>query len=92
MLVAAIFSSCGEDGLDVLDVEVPAGYELSAGTSSIFVNSSKAYDSPADWVSGQYSTRFNRGDKLYDDMRTSSNGYGGGLGLRICRLFLRQLP
>ena len=79
-LIASILSSCGEDGLDVLDVEVPAGYELSAGTSTLFVNSSKAYDLAADWVSGTYASRFNRGDRLYDDMRTSSNGYGGGLG------------
>jgi len=67
-------------GLDVTDVEVPEGYELSAGTSTVFMNSSKAYDSPADWVSGSYSSRFIRGDKLYDDMRTQSNDYGGGLG------------
>ena len=77
---AAILASCSEDGIDVLDVEVPDGYELSAGTSSIFMTSSKAFDSPADWVSGEYSRRFIRGDKLYDDMRTSSNGLGGGLG------------
>lgn len=72
--------SCHEEGLDVLDVVVPDGYALSAGTSTIFMNSSKAYDSEADWVSGSYLSRFTRGDKLYDDMRTSSNGYGGGLG------------
>lgn len=78
--LAAILSSCEGDGLDVLDVEVPADYALSAGTSTIFPNSSKAYDAPADWVSGEYNIRFNRGDKLYDDMRTSSNNYGGGLG------------
>ena len=81
LLFPALFLSCGEEeGLDVLDVEMPAGYEMSAGTSSIFMNSSKSYDSPAPWVSGTYASRFNRGDKLYDDMRTSSNGYGGGLG------------
>ncbi len=72
--------SCDTEGLDVLDVEVPQGYALSAGTSTIFLNSSKAFDTQADWVSGANSTRFFRGDKLYDDMRTSSNGYGGGLG------------
>ena len=62
------------------DLEVPAGSSLSAGISTVFMNSSKAYDSPADWLSGSYATRFIRGDKLYDDMRTSSSGYGGGLG------------
>ena len=72
--------SCDDEGLDVLDIEVPEGYALSAGTSSIFMNSSKAYDSEADWVTGTLASRFTRGDRLYDDMRTSSNDYGGGLG------------
>lgn len=76
-----LLTSCDPSGgLDVTDVDVPEGYELSAGTSTIFMNSSKAYDTPADWVSGSYASRFIRGDKLYDDMRTSSNEYGGGLG------------
>lgn len=69
-----------DDSLDVLDIEVPAGYSLSAGTSTVFLNSSVAYDSESPWVSGSYLTRFVRGDRLYDDVRTSSNGEGGGLG------------
>ncbi len=77
---ASLLASCDSDGLDQLDIEVPAGYELSAGTSTIFLNSSVAYDSEAPWVSGNYLTRFVRGDKLYDDVRTSANGDGGGLG------------
>ncbi|WP_301702517.1 di-heme oxidoredictase family protein [uncultured Muribaculum sp.] len=72
--------SCDDEGLDVLDIEVPEGYALSAGTSTIFMNSSKAYDSEAEWVTGALASRFTRGDRLYDDMRTSSNDYGGGLG------------
>ena len=44
------------------------------------MNSSKAYDSEAEWVTGALASRFTRGDRLYDDMRTSSNDYGGGLG------------
>lgn len=77
----SLLTSCDpSEGLDVTDVDIPDGYELSAGTSTIFMNSSKAYDTPADWVSGSYATRFIRGDKLYDDMRTSESGYGGGLG------------
>jgi len=78
--VLATIVSCEKEGLDIDDVEVPAGYALSAGTSTIFMNSSKSFDSPADWVTGTYESRFNRGDRLYDDIRTSSNGYGGGLG------------
>lgn len=68
--VAALLAGCGSDGLDVLDIEVPAGYGLSAGTSTIFLNSSVAYDSEAPWVKGDYLTRFVRGDRLYDDVRT----------------------
>ncbi len=79
--MAATLTGCDDnDGLDVLDIEVPAGYELSAGTSTIFLNSSVAFDSEAPWVSGDYLTRFVRGDRLYDDVRTSTNGQGGGLG------------
>ena len=58
----------------------PEGYALSAGASTVFMRSSKAFDSPAEWLTGTYASRFIRGDKLYDDMRTSANGYGGGLG------------
>ncbi len=80
LAVALAVMSCDDEGLDVLDIEVPEGYALSAGTSTIFMNSSKAYDSEAEWVTGALASRFTRGDRLYDDMRTSSNDYGGGLG------------
>ena len=75
-----IGTSCEDEGLDVRDIEIPSGYALSAGTSTLFMNSSKAYDSPADWVSGTYKSRFFAGDGLYDDIRTSDNDTGGGLG------------
>jgi CxxC motif-containing protein (DUF1111 family) len=78
-LTCCTLAAC-DDGLDVLDVEVPDGYALSAGTSTVFLNSSIAYDTEADWVSGTYLTRFNRGNQLYDNVRTSTNGEGGGLG------------
>ena len=73
-------SACDNDGIDILDIEIPDGYALSAGTATNFLNSSLAYDTPADWVSGVYENRFNQGDRLYDDVRTSGNGHGGGLG------------
>ncbi len=73
-------TACSDEGLDLTDVEVPAGYSLSAGTSTIFLNSSVAYDTEAPWVSGEYMTRFVRGDRLYDDVRTSTTSDGGGLG------------
>ena len=80
LVVALAVRSWDDEGLEVLDIEVPEGYALSAGTSTIFMNSSKAYDSEAEWVTGALASRFTRGDRLYDDMRTSSNDYGGGLG------------
>ena len=80
-VLATLLAACNmDDGMDVLDVEIPEGYALSAGTSTIFINSSKAYDTPADWLTGNYSVRFNRGDRLYDDVRTTVSDYGGGLG------------
>lgn len=51
LCLSAGLTACDDDGIDVLDIEIPEGYALSAGTSTIFMNSSKAYDSPADWVS-----------------------------------------
>lgn len=73
-------SACEDNGTDVLEIEIPQGYALSAGTSTNFLNSSLAYDTPADWVTGAYENRFNQGDRLYDDVRTSGNEHGGGLG------------
>ncbi len=73
-------SACESDGMGAEDIEVPAGYALSAGTATNFLKSSFAYDTPADWITGAYDKRFTRGDKLYDDSRTSGNGIGGGLG------------
>ncbi len=78
---ALLVNACDEsEQLDVTDIKVNKGYALSAGISTIFSNSSKAYDQESDWVQGTYLTRFVRGDKLYGDARTSANGYGGGLG------------
>lgn len=74
-------SACSdEDGLDVQDMDIPYGYELSAGTSTNFLSSSYAYDTESDWVTGSNLMRFRNGDKLYDDLRTSNSDYGGGLG------------
>lgn len=77
----AVAASCEDDGgIVASDIEVPEGYALSAGTSTIFTQSTFAYDSDADWLSGEYTTRFNRGDRLYKNARVGSNDYGGGLG------------
>ena len=48
--LAFSLAACDDDGLDVRDVEIPQGYALSAGISTIFLNSSVAYDTQADWI------------------------------------------
>ena len=55
--------------------------ELSAGYSTIFSSSPDAYDTNADWVTGELLTRFNRGDGLYDGSRGTGSNTGGGLSL-----------
>lgn len=77
-----MLTACSDDDkLDVTDIEVPTGYELSAGTATGFYNSSVAYDQGARWLSGSYNARFNSGDQLYDNAKSSNeNGHGGGLG------------
>lgn len=50
LCLSAGLTACDDDGIDVLDIEIPEGYALSAGTSTIFMNSSKAYDSPRERV------------------------------------------
>lgn len=82
LLAVWSLTACDEvDGITVEDIDVPEGYELSAGTSTIFYNSPLAYDQPAGWISGAYDLRFNSGDRLYDNVKTSNeNGSGGGLG------------
>lgn len=55
--------------------------ELSAGRSTIFTSTGKAYDTPAEWVTGELYTRFLSGDALYDNPRVADgNPINGGLG------------
>lgn len=85
LLLSALLASC-EDGMDDKlirntsgDVALPE--ELSAGISTIFMSSSKAYDQPASWIEGELLSRFTSGDVLYDDARTGDNDPNtGGLG------------
>lgn len=79
-LILPLASSCESGGFGVEEIEIPVGYALSAGTATNFLNSTFAYDTPADWISGKYDKRFTSGDGLYDDARTTSNSTGGGLG------------
>ena len=60
------------------DIEALEGYQLSAGTSTVFNNSSFAYDTEADWVANipANEKRFTHGDRLYDNPMNSGNGLG----------------
>lgn len=74
-----------EDGLDDTEIYKPNGKlarleELSAGNSTIFTSSPKAYDQAASWITGEYETRFNQGDNIYDRSRGTGDGIGNGLG------------
>lgn len=55
--------------------------ELSAGRSTIFTSTGKAFDTPANWVTGSLYDRFLSGDALYDNPRVADgNPVNGGLG------------
>ena len=85
LLVGVLFSSC-EKGLDDTLIRKPNGTvakqeELSAGYSTIFSTGPDAYDMAAEWVTGELSDRFNRGNSLYDTSRgVDESGGLGGLG------------
>lgn len=81
--ISGIIACEDSDGLEAtgIDMTVPEGYALSAGTSTTFFNSPYAYDQAADWLSGTYDVGFTTGDRLYDNTKSSNeNGHGGGLG------------
>ncbi len=86
LVTAGLFCfSCEADSYDDTLIIKPNGKvalpaELSAGVSTVFMSTSKAYDSGADWLIGENASRFVMGDKLYDDSRVSGTGIGGGLG------------
>ena len=80
-IVLTALWGCENDGLevkDIRDIEVPEGFVLSAGTSTVFKNSSYAYDTDADWVGNipANEKRFTHGDRLYDNPMNSGNGLG----------------
>lgn len=79
----ALLSSCEKEEYE--DIYKPNGEiaslsELSAGESTIFTFTSVAYDTPADWATGDLYQRFLDGDGLYDTPRHSGTGTYGGLG------------
>lgn len=85
MLAAGLLMGCEAEDLEDWQVRKPNGNvasdkELSAGISTIFSSAPDAYDTQADWVTGELEERFNKGDHLYDDARGVDNVHGGGLG------------
>jgi len=84
LLLSLFFQACKQE--EQVDILTPGGRvalpeELSAGASTIFTSTSKAYDTPSDWVTGDLMERFLEGDALYDDPRVSGESpSSGGLG------------
>ncbi len=85
LVIAGALFSCEQHGLDDKEIYKPNGKlalpeELSAGISTIFSSSSKAYDTPVYWLTDELNRRFNLGDDLYDRPRGTGIEIGGGLG------------
>lgn len=83
MLLVVVLTACEDDGLETIDfVESHdaelSNYALSAGTSTIFLNSSLAYDNEAEWIRADAAnfTRWKHGNSLYDNAIPSSGGLG----------------
>ncbi len=80
-----LLAACTDDNEDNIILK-PNGKpalaeELSAGTATVFVTGTTAYDSPASWVTGSLEKRFYAGDRLYDNPRNSDQDPAqGGLG------------
>ena len=85
-------SSCSDDEDENITtfIETHANdlenYALSAGTSTIFYNSSKAYDIDAEWLSGTYATRFQRGNRLYDNVTDNYGPVYAGYSCGSCHM------
>ena len=79
VVAASLLSACSDDETENIDVfyekhaDDLADYVLSAGTSTIFSNTSKSFDTDAEWLSGTYASRWHTGDRLYDNV---TSGYG----------------
>lgn len=85
VLGGCLLAACDDYGWEDRQVTKPNGKaalpeELSAGISTIFSTAPDAYDTAADWVTGEVSIRFDKGDHLYDTSRGIGEGTGNGLG------------
>ena len=82
-LLMAMSSCSDDDGLDVLDIEVPDGYALSAGTSTNFLRSSFAFDEDADWVTGELFQRNEQDQTMLADYLSERCGSRVTLEIRV---------
>ncbi len=91
MGLALVSTSCEDDSeegdtfLETHSQELE-GYALSAGTSTIFMNSSKAFDTDAEWLEGTYAKRFNTGDRLYDNVTDHYGPVYAGYSCGSCHM------
>lgn len=72
-----ILVACDDNAaIEEKNLEVPEGYALSAGTSTIYSTSSIAYDNEAPWVRSNSANmaRWVRGNSLYDRTAVDANG------------------
>lgn len=79
LMVCMLAVGCqSDDEVEMQELQIPEGYALSAGSSTVFINSSYAYDTDADWVADipANQKRFTKGDRLYDDALSQSQGLG----------------
>ncbi len=74
LLMAVFISSCEKEEESIFNDprRIADAATLSAGSATVYAIGVTAYDTPAPWVTGSLETRFLRGDKLYDDPRTSN--------------------
>lgn len=85
-LLNAMLSGCtNEAEFDDRNIKRPDGFtaidaELLGGQSTVWSSSNMAYDQIADWVTGDYATRFYSGNALYDRTRSSEVSVSGGKG------------
>lgn len=89
--ISMFASSCQDDSEGVNEfLETHAqeleNYALSAGTSTIFMNSSKAFDTDAEWLSGTYAKRFQTGDRLYDNVTENYGPVYAGYSCGSCHM------
>lgn len=91
LLISALMPSCQKDteGIDAFSEEHASdlsNYYMSAGTSTIFYNSSKAFDIDAEWLSGTYATRFQHGNRLYDNVTDNYGPSYAGYSCGSCHM------